>query len=820
MCSSETLGCLTRVPRVGYTRRAALTRAPPEGEAGSGHFGLTTPSIFREPIQMQRNVPTVLRKLVPAFAVALMAAVGSACSGGGSTNGECANDPDCSSCAQDGECCTDSFNCQAGSICNLPTEDLYDATQAQNVCVRVVCQRDTDCGEGKQCSLEKVCKPPICQVNADCPQGNTCQGGECKTAPGTDQVASCEVVTRDTAIRQGSSLDLVAVARNTNGAVLPGIPFQWTSSAPGAVSVEGARATGGAEQATANLTARPMGRDVACGRQVRVTNFPNVPQGSARVVVVADDDGLPVGDAQVILEAGGTNTETTAGTGAASFNVAGEIQSVTVVKDGWQLVTVLRPGTNDIFVPLPRIPDRTVAGGFRGAVDISATKREQIRLGLAGPAIPSNLLDFGLDALIGDMVPTRIEASELGLDDTYNLPGGLMLGLGSKTFTADGTGIRCQGFEPGPNDLGCFLARSPKGPSAGWVLAGQLKLNQVTSIANELSGAIGGGGDALPIGSILTAVLPLLRSLNHGVNASVFTNEVPKVNKPGQDGNCADPTLAGYDNRCQANFSSYDRADIKASAKLNVLSSVSVPRLPALPGEGSRCAAGAVLFAGASLPGRGLVPLGITAGLDTLEDNQQPDCVVAGVKKPFGDNSPDLPDGQLPLAMAPPHSGIEGSQLFLLLLALDPDSIASETNGGFQLSALVKRGDRVAANETISGNFLPFPQATVERVGSVRIPAQQSAAVMTRVELQRGGDTWLVYAPASLETLALPDVAAGREILSNVTDAYILKMGMDGAFSDVWGFGSGKTLDRLFDTVTAFVVQECNTTAGAPCVIQ
>ncbi|CAN0523230.1 unnamed protein product, partial [Laminaria digitata] len=287
-----------------------------------------------------------------------------------------------------------------------------------NVCVRIICTNNSECDSDEECSAEGLCRPPVCQSDSECPASQTCQSGSCQTPPGTDQVATCEVVTRDASVRQGGTLTLSAVAKNANGAVLPGIPFTWASSNTNAVAVAGNVATGGSEQGTAMVTATPEGRtDVTCSSAVSLTNFPNVGAGEARVVVVSADDGTPVADAKVVLMSGGANTTTTSVSGVAMFNVGGTVDSVTVMKDGWQYISVLAPGTNDVLVPLPKKPDTTVAGGFRGVIDISETKKADIKLGLAGPAIPSNLLDFGLESLIGDFVPTEIDAPELGLED-------------------------------------------------------------------------------------------------------------------------------------------------------------------------------------------------------------------------------------------------------------------------------------------------------------------------------------------------------------------------------------------------------------------
>ncbi|MEQ9496821.1 MAG: dickkopf-related protein [Deltaproteobacteria bacterium] len=746
-----------------------------------------------------------------------MAITGFACSGGSDDDGGvCLANEDAAAVQQDGDCCVFTINCQPGSICNIEGDDLYDADKAASTCIKVTCANDNDCDAPKVCSLEKTCKVPICQVDSECTAGDVCRDGACQPPFATSDVASCEVVTRDTAIRQGARITLEAVSYNSNGKVLAGIPYDWTSSAPDAVGVEDQDAVGGTVEATATLTAKPSGTSVDCTRSVSVSNFPNVGATDVRVVVVADDDGSPVGQANVIVDAGGTLTASTAANGAATVSVGAGMMpaSVTVVKAGWQTVTILSPGTNDVFIPLPRIADETVAGGFRGSVDLSATENLDIQLGLVGPAIPSNLLDFGLESLIGDFVPTRINASQLMLDVEEDLPAGLMLGLGSQQFMADET--RCQGDMPGANELGCFLARSPEGPGAGWALAGQLKISAVTSIANELSGVLGGDGGDLEIGPILTAVLPLLRGLNHAVNPSIVTDVFAKVSKPGQNADCSDPAQAADEDLCQGDFSKYNKVPMRAASGLSVLSTVNVPDLPDLPAGG--CASGMVLLSGAALEGRGLVPLGVTAGVDVV-DMGNADCRIDGIEEPFGERSDPLDNGQMPLSMAPLHSGIEGSDVFMLAVALDIDSIAN--SGGLSLSAIVHRVNGAVADvETIGGAFLGYPTGTITKSAGTVSVANTGGAKVTRIELQNAaGDTWLVYAPASETSITLPDIAATRGIVANTADAFLLTMSTDRNYTDVFTFGSGATLDRLFDFVNGFVITACDSEAGSQCEI-
>jgi hypothetical protein len=721
---------------------------------------------------------------------------------GGGDNRCGLSDPDCLGCQELGECCLSSNNCPVATICNLPSEPLFDSSSPEGVCLQVTCERDADCQAPKVCSLERICKNPVCQVDADCSAGDVCIGGACTAAPNAADVASCEVTTRDAALTQGSTLDLAAVARNENGAALAGVQFAWSSSDENVVSVSGDTATGGSAQGTATLTASVQGGSATCTGEVQVVNYPPVAGSDARVVVVTDGEGTPVQDATVEIDAGGAQTATTDATGAATFTgVSGSIASVTVSAQGYQYLTVIQPGSNDIFIPLPREPDTTRVGGFRGVVDISDASRGDIQLGFVGPALPSNLLDFGLESLVGDFIPTEVDAPELGLEltgmDAVDLPGGLMAALGNRRFTADAT--RCQGAMPGMGEIGCFLARAPEGRTAGWALAGQLRLRDVTSIATTLSDALGGGDDEeLPIGDILVAVLPLLSNLNHAIAASLDI-----THNPTQNG--------------EADFGQYTQQNLTASQELGVLSVVDVPDLPGPSGD---CADAAVILAGANLEGRGLVPLGITAGLDTLSDMDSPDCQVAGVTEAFGSGSADTADGQMALALAPLHSGAEGSETFLLLVAADIDRLLSED--GFQATAIVERTPNgVQPTQRVSGSYLELPTGTVDGAGrTVSLDAAVTGATLNRYELQGNDQTWLVYAPSSVTSVTLPDVMGPSEVTQNLSDAYILSMSMDGQFSEVFEFGSGKTLDRLFDTITGFSVQQCAESSTAGCQIQ
>jgi hypothetical protein len=769
---------------------------------------------------MQRTFNHVASTLGWIGALGLSMAL-SACSKDETTGGG-SFDKNCNACRTFGDTCDNSNNCPPRGICNDPADPLYVSDAMTGICIKVTCDGDADCDSPKKCNLSKICEAPVCVADSQCSGGSVCLAGSCQARPAAGTVASCEVLSTGGAIKQGQTVEVTAVAKNANGKALGGVAFTWTSDNDGAASVDGGVVTGGSSSGTANVTAKVDG-GANCTGMATFRNFAAVAAGEARVILV-DRRGAPVSGATVYLATQtSSSTAMTGADGAASFmGVNGAIASVTAIKQGWQYVSVVQPGTNDIFLETGAKPDATRAGGFRGNVDISKAARGEIKLGIAGPSFPSNVLDLELTSIIGDFVETRINAPDLGLNDqVVPLPGGVMLGLGSEIFTDDtqGNDLRCQGDGPGANEIGCYSARGPVGPTAAWVLAGQLRLSVLAPLAGQISGAIGGDGglDSLPIGELLASVLPLLRELRHGINAGVNITEFPKVNAPGQTGNCSDPNLADYDDKCIGDFSKYSPIELAADQELRILSAVQVPQLPRLPG--GDFAGAAIVLGGALVPGRGLLPLGLSAGLDTEDDTDTPDGRVFGVDEPFGKNSDPLEDGYVPLSMAPPHSGIEGSQVLLVGVALDIESI---TDSGVQISVLVNRVNQIGERATLTGTFPAFPQGSLDVGRGVFTPGNSvSGAGVTRLRMERNGQEWLVYAPHGMTAFTLPNVATAKnDVLGAGMDALLQVVSSEASFTDLFTFGSGRTVDRLGETTNAFVVQQCSTDAGSACQIQ
>jgi hypothetical protein len=182
-------------------------------------------------------------------------------------------DPGCSACRLDGQGCMFSINCQPGSICNDPTEDLYDPSMALDVCIKVVCASDADCPPGKTCGLNRLCNVPVCQIDSECAP-LSCIGGVCRMPPPPTDVVDCTIIAQHLFLRPGNFEKLTAIARSANGAVLPAQHFDWTSSNPRYVMICDEIAVSASDLGTTELTAVVRGNpSVVCNGSIEATNL-------------------------------------------------------------------------------------------------------------------------------------------------------------------------------------------------------------------------------------------------------------------------------------------------------------------------------------------------------------------------------------------------------------------------------------------------------------------------------------------------------------------------------------------------------------------
>jgi hypothetical protein len=740
-----------------------------------------------------RNSALFAIRTAATFVFVSVALLGASCTGCAKHYDGCV-DPNSQSVSQDGECCQYSINCQPGSICNDRSEDLYDPAKATQLCIRVVCASDAECAAPKRCTLASICEELPCRSDRECEASTLCLAGRCSSPPSPASITACAIATPQQTIGPGEQVELTAVAFDGGGQALGGVSFDWTSDDPSIASVATSTAfgiatstaTGGMRAGVAHLTATVRANPAVTCAGLSISTFLPVPgpvlvtiPGGVRVVVVDEASGAPIEGASVVLvdDGGGRTQIFTDARGVATLDDFSAIASVTVVKDGFDVVSVLSPGTKDLLIPVPLPEVVSRSSGYRGTVDISSTRHADIQLGFAGRPIPASILDLSSTAVLGDRVDVTIDAPELGFNDQrFSTPGGYVGGLGKKSFTADRatpTGDKCAN-DSDLNHVGCAVVRMPQNPSAAWALAGQLKLSQVTQRASMFPGMI----LPTPVAGFPLEHFVVLswfeQSWNHAVSPWLWIG--PNV---------------------------YRALDLAADVRPASLSVVDVPRLPSTSAGG--CADSMLLIASASLPGRGLVPLGVSSGVDQLRA-ERPDCIVGGAQKPFGDNAEALANGTLPLSMAPLHGGLEGSRLVLLLLAYDSKSTPDPA-----LSVIVTRRRVLAEHEHLSDvPFAPYPTGTLARSTARAEPIGSAGSTFTRLEIPGRDRRWLVYAPGDRTSFTLPDEPSARSLLAGATGAHVQTVRASASYADLWRLGSGRTLVRIAEVLTAFAEAPLN----------
>lgn len=724
----------------------------------------------------------------------------------------------------DGAACTFSGDCNVGSICNTSDDPYFDPDFAANVCMRLVCARDEDCRGGRVCSVERVCGVPTCVSDDQCASTELCSGGQCILRP-TD-VVSCEVVSHDAFVSFGRGMRLEARALSAAGRVVGGVPFGWSSSVPARVTVVGDVASGGTElgasELRASMSVATATATVFCAGVVRIENVTPGLSPSVQVQVVAAESGAPLPGARVIIFADGAQQElTTDAAGAAVFPpISGALAWVTVLSTGREHVSVMAPGTRDVLIPVGLAPTPQRAGGFRGAVDVAATPSGDLYVGVAGAALPRDLSRFRLSMLLGDRIDTVINAPQLGLtDQPLSLAGNLTLRLGNERFTVDRNGpdLRCQGLDPGPQELGCYVARAPAGPTVAWTLSTRLKLQDVASIAGRLSRALADGAAPDPL-VVLPEMMPLLRTAPSGVNASLTLTEVPRVDVvSGQPSTvCSDPDTPADDTRCRADYARYTPVVLRAEVRRTAHTVVEVPRLPSADGHPAE----AVLVMAAAVAPAGLVPLGITGGRDS---ETAPDGLVESLDKPFGPFSDSLPAGQLGLSSAVPHSGLEGLPLRVVAVAYD-QAVHSAT--GSRVAGLVTQPAALGGQLDFgTRGFLGYPAGVLDRSAATFAGTVPAGATTLRIELIRGGHAWRIYAPPTTTTLTLPAVMEARvDLLAGGTAPEVnlqaIRTRGSARHIEIFTRGSGVSLDTLPEITEAFSAQRCVELATGLCRVQ
>lgn len=618
-------------------------------------------------------------------------------------DGECVPDVGCTSDADcgDGQQCLDNVcvdapqcatntDCPAGEVCLGGACEPFDG-----------CLTDEECGPDASC-LAGECVSELCRGAEDCAAGEFCDGGICTAIPDGLGVASVVITTRPTPLNPGDTLRFTAVALDEAGAVVPGVAFEWASSAPAVATFAGATLTAGANAGRTNVTAAVADVGEPISEPVIVTNLGS--SGQDAILVVDADTGLAVEGATVVIDDGTPQTYTTDAEGTIDLDSTDGVVAIHVFDDAYDFASVLGASSGDFLIPLtPRRGVRNVAG-FTGSLDYAAIDADgDTSIGLAGAAIPGNLVDIDLTSLIGDTFTTSVSAGPLGSQE-LPLPGGLVA-------TVDFFGI---------GDIkGSYFSRGVDGFNFAWALGGKV---QATSLLGLFGG--GGGGD---LASILGVILPLFEEFEHDV-ASATLEALPQVV------DTADVDGDGDTSERVPDWDAFTAIGMRPDVPQAYSTEVTVPALPTLDGAPAEVA---ILVGGVLVDGVGFVPTGISS------------TTASGGGVPPSVN----------LRMAPAHSGLSAGGFAIAAIVFGSEGAdfgAAGISGPVSLAGTLWTGTSLPSSVSLNA-FAPVAgEATWNAETRAFSRGAASAADAWRVTLVSADRFWTVYAASPEFTLPAP----------------------------------------------------------------
>jgi hypothetical protein len=699
--------------------------------------------------------------------------------------------------------------CQTVGDCANTTNFTCDS--ASNCCV-FFCTAVKDCGSASlgdpndPCTTSSlgcvcdqgVCKSKQCSADADCNSATLiCKGGSCQAPDSATQAATILVQPNPAILHVGAAQQFTATVLDANGnaVILAAGGVTWKVSGNGTISATGsltpttASTTFGDTTITATagtVTGTAIATVYAAPTALQVTLI----DGAASVPVIdatveySDATGKVVGTPLTLGDALGRYALGAAPAGAALLNV---------FEPNYQYVSVdvtALPASNDVVLYLAQdVVNATVSGGPQpvvggytgdfqkqpGILDPSAgepvSETGDIHVGIAGTAVPQDLLDISITALLG---PSHDVTINIGGSHVVPLPQGIELGFGTTYFKCayDGLGAAggC-GLPPctASNTTGCLNNETDPtqadwpnsvfacGQRSAWGLGGGVPFSAISS---EL-GALAGGN--VSVATILTAVLPDFSGFNSGVYFQVPYTEQPPVPANQVDDACSGALFTDSTPIPNpASLTPATKVPLTLDTPLALQVQVTLPPLPSVgTGSSAACQSTALVLGGAIEPGYGLLPLGLSAGT-ILDANNNPSASCKTYDTNAA-NSTDA-DGNVIMAVAPEHGGVERDTYGVVALSLDVSSIAGGSSGPTAISGLVQTfpalpyGQSVTfpgvtgfpaylQNATYNPNNRTFSNDTTNNTG----------ATWERLRFQDDlGREWITYFAPGTASLVLP----------------------------------------------------------------
>lgn len=684
----------------------------------------------------------------------------------------------------DGGACTEDSDC--------PDPAFFECSSVSYTCVPS-CRTKADCtaavrgewaipecegGLGCECD-EQQCVTKLCSADSDC-GGKVCRNGACVDAPTAAEVATCAVTPAMVVGATGGKGTFAVSAYNAGGQpVVLGTSINWTAE-NAAVSVAGAATGVSVDFNFVSATVSPVVAVKAtvgaatCTASVLILSNTSVPAGKIRVVVSDELSGYPIANAAILVSdaqtgslvnspvqcPGQAGAACTDANGVVEVSFTGSSVSVTAMHKDYSYLTFAgydtTTGSRALHLVLRRNQtDRY--GGYKGGVN-NVPLTGNVHAGIAGFSLPGSITDLDVTQLLGPTTPTNIHIADVITKDNVPMPAGTFLGFGDIKIKDDVAALGLAGTctrTLGGVDPVTAAKEGKCGTRTAWALLGDVPLSElpIDAFSNGLTN--------VDFGKVLPQIIPLFKRFSSSIGRDV---QFALIDTPGAQ--TGDPDFSN-----KAHFETFTHTFDQLPLGFNF--AVRVPQLPKF--RGASYVDSAVVLGGSIVPGRGVVPLGMGAGVNSTPAT---DGLV--------DKNDRLPAaGLVPVRMAPAHHGIEGTQYGLVALAASIKAI-TDASAGLGMSSILHRiptnrlvfdpdgtapvdipGTFLAIPEHGRYNFLSNPQAGFAKGRQFVLspdPGVAGASLLRVSFSDNAGHSWIVYvdpATAVASGFVLPAVPVG-----------------------------------------------------------
>lgn len=642
---------------------------------------------------------------------------------------ECCTDDDCSSlfslCDQNHIACNDNFECECncyyeGESCQrqfYPCCSGLACDVFTNTCVSP-CSNDADCRSRTKMLFSDdlsckngVCDFEHCNTNSSCQEGHACFYGDCVTIPECDDIDFCIVMPSRDVTGLGTTSELTASAFTKTGALAPGMNWTWSTGNTNIASVSNGVVTGQAESGEVTVTATVLGCNISCDAAIR--NYPSVGTGNTRVLVLDEDSGIPVSGATVSLRS--EPFYTTDENGIVEFSEElseSNPADITVSHAYYNYVTFRNVKSRDLLVLLESVNDSMKAGGVYGKLAFDMIRCEganncDVQFAIGGTSIKPKFDRLTLDSIIGDWVSIRMNLG--GYDDFVSLPASFVLCLNVTCFKE------------------AFYPVGTPGTRISWAIGGRIGFS---FLVDKLSQDVLSGNE-VEVGANVLDLLPLFTNFRQGTKAGVEVVSIPKVV------DVMDINGNDMDDDYVPDYFNFPLDELLLRVPTEDSMTFYVSDLPLGTYDS------VLIIPVVVVPGAGLVPMGISAGVDStrLEDR---DGII---DKPIMVNVAEL-SGQIPEDNA--HHAI-------LVLAFNIESISSEDDFPLRLAVKIIPVDGFQGSYTLEP-FMTPSNVTYDSVNRVLDVIQLSDGVdCTQIyTTDNNGAAWHIFSEANIGPLSLP----------------------------------------------------------------